>query len=101
MDNLMCEYLGMATPRECCTFDKESQTEPDDFIECGEICQQYDEQGCEACPLQKIFAKLYAYEKTGLTPEQIVEMDALYAEKCKELAEIQKGIGNVKEHPTG
>lgn len=34
--------------------------------------------------------KLKDYEKTGLMPEQIVEMDELYLEKCKEVAKLQK-----------
>lgn len=34
--------------------------------------------------------RLTEYEDTGLTPEQIREIDKLYAEKCKELAEINK-----------
>lgn len=34
--------------------------------------------------------KLANYENTGLTPEQIIEMDKLYAEKCKELAEYKR-----------
>lgn len=35
-------------------------------------------------------AKLRDYENTGLTPEQIEEMDRLYGEKCKELAMWKK-----------
>lgn len=34
--------------------------------------------------------KLADYEDTGITPEQIREIDRLYTEKCRELAEIQK-----------
>lgn len=34
--------------------------------------------------------KLKDYEETGLMPEQIVEMDELYSEKCKEVAKLQK-----------
>lgn len=34
--------------------------------------------------------RLAEYEDTGITPEQIREIDRLYAEKCKELSEIQK-----------
>lgn len=34
--------------------------------------------------------KLADYEDTGLTPEQIIEIDRLYAEKCTELAECKK-----------
>lgn len=38
--------------------------------------------------------RLAEYEDTGLLPEQIREMDVLYAEKCRELAELQKGVGS-------
>ena len=34
--------------------------------------------------------KLASYEDTGLTPEQIIEIDKLYAEKCRELADERK-----------
>lgn len=34
--------------------------------------------------------RLSDYEDTGLTPEQIKEMDMLYLEKCKELAKYKK-----------
>ncbi len=34
--------------------------------------------------------RLAEYEDTGLTPEQIREIDRLYSEKCKELVEINK-----------
>lgn len=37
-----------------------------------------------------IYWQLKKYEDTGLTPEQIREMDRLYAEKCRELVECQK-----------
>lgn len=33
---------------------------------------------------------LRQYEDTGLTPDQILEIDKLYAEKCREVAELQK-----------
>lgn len=33
---------------------------------------------------------LATYEDTGLTPEQIIEMDKLYAEKCRELLEYKR-----------
>lgn len=36
--------------------------------------------------------KLKDYEETGLMPEQIVEMDELYLEKCKEVAKLQKEL---------
>lgn len=34
--------------------------------------------------------KLMRYEDTGLSPEQIREMDELYHEKCREVAELKK-----------
>lgn len=34
--------------------------------------------------------RLKEYEDIGLTPKQLMEVDKLYAEKCKELAELQK-----------
>lgn len=34
--------------------------------------------------------RLKEYEDIGLTQKQLVEIDKLYAEKCKELAELQK-----------
>lgn len=34
--------------------------------------------------------RLSAYEDTGLTPEQLLEVDRLYTEKCKEVAELHK-----------
>lgn len=39
-----------------------------------------------------IWGRLKAYEDTGLTPEQIIEMDHLYAEKCKEVAMLKEGL---------
>lgn len=36
--------------------------------------------------------KLGAYEDTGLTPEQITEIDKLYAEKCKELSGVKRNL---------
>lgn len=34
--------------------------------------------------------KLGQYEDIGLTPEQIREIDRMYSEKCREVAEYQK-----------
>ena len=39
---------------------------------------------------QECFDRLAAYEDIGLTPEQLREVDKLYAEKCKEVAELEK-----------
>lgn len=34
--------------------------------------------------------RMKEYEDIGLTPKQLMEVDKLYAEKCKELAELQE-----------
>lgn len=39
---------------------------------------------------QELVDALAAYEDTGLTPEQIREIDRLYAEKCREVAELRQ-----------
>ena len=52
--------------------------------------------GCknEQCEyLNAVCEKLAGYEETGLTPEQIREIDKLYSEKCLELAEERKNHG--------
>ena len=41
--------------------------------------------------------RLKQYEDTGLTPDQLYEMDRLYLEKCKELAEVN----HIKERVVG
>ena len=38
----------------------------------------------------EIYEHLKKYEDTGITPEQIREIDKLYAEKCRELADERK-----------
>lgn len=41
------------------------------------------------------------YEDTGLTPEQIREIDRLYTEKCRKVAELQQRDNPVKVKPIG
>lgn len=41
-------------------------------------------------PLWQCLDRLGQYEDTGLTPEQIREIDHLYSEKCREVAEYRK-----------
>ena len=36
------------------------------------------------------------YEDTELTPEQILEMDKLYLEKCEEVNRLKDALGNIK-----
>ena len=40
--------------------------------------------------LGEVCEKLASYEDTGLTPEQIREIDRLYSEKCRDLADERK-----------
>lgn len=44
-------------------------------------------------PQWKCIDRLGQYEDTGLTPEQIREIDQLYSEKCREVTEYQKMLG--------
>lgn len=97
MDKLMCYFDGEAVPKEMCFFDRESETEPDDCMCCNEVCAQNHEKGCAECPIQKVFAQLAKYEATNLTPEQMIEIDRIYAEKCKEVAELEKKVAAFTE----
>ena len=56
---------------------------------CKEICKKHF---CTDCPIQKTVDKLAEYENTKLTPEQIIQIDTLYAEKCEELAAVKKEL---------
>lgn len=56
---------------------------------CQKDCCDFLAEACE---------KLAQYEETGLAPEQIRQIDALYSEKCREVAELKKilNIHNVE-----
>ncbi|MCI5650372.1 MAG: hypothetical protein MR332_13285 [Fusicatenibacter sp.] len=54
----------------------------------GSGCQK---ERCEY--MNAVCEKLAVYEDTGLAPEQIIEIDKLYVEKCRELAEKRKNHG--------
>ena len=41
-------------------------------------------------PLANLINRLGHYEDIGLAPEQLLEVDKLYAEKCREVAELKK-----------
>lgn len=43
-------------------------------------------------PGRDCFTQLARYEDTGLDPEQIFIMDALYSEKCKEVAALKEKL---------
>ena len=48
-----------------------------------------------------IYWALKEYEDLELTPEQIREVDRLYAEKCKEVAELKKEIEELQDSMSG
>lgn len=55
---------------------------------------------CDRCHFEKaVCEKLANYEETGLTPEQIREIDRLYEEKCREVAELRQRDTAVKVKP--
>lgn len=43
--------------------------------------------------------ELKAYRDTGLTPEKLVEIDRLYAEKCKEVDRLKRWISCNEQLP--
>ncbi|MCM1159364.1 MAG: hypothetical protein NC300_11380 [Bacteroidales bacterium] len=87
MKRLTIEYAGEYVPMALCTVDRQGGA--DDCIDCKENCEEHMHE-CENCPIQECFNRLAEYEDTGLTPEQIREMDRLYAEKCKETATLKE-----------
>ena len=64
MSRLTCKYDGINTLREMCTFDRESDIEADDCLNCEEYCDTMDALGgdCDNCAIQKAFDKLAEYE---------------------------------------
>ena len=40
--------------------------------------------------MSELRERLKDYEDTGLMPDQIIEMDKLYTEKCKEVSELKR-----------
>ena len=45
-----------------------------DNLECREVCQRQGDKGCKDCPIAIAFDRLAAYEDTGLSPEEIIEL---------------------------
>lgn len=57
---------------------------------------------CNRCHFEKaVCERLANYEETGLTPEQLQQIDRLYAEKCWEVAKLQQRDTPVKVKPIG
>lgn len=62
---------------------------PDDEDACYEYCERWDEgvKQCEQCGIQQAFDKLAAYEDSGLSPEEIMTLQADNA-RLHELVDI-------------
>lgn len=93
MERLTIKYEGLFVPKKTCTIDRFG--EADDCDSCDSVC----ESDCENCAVQECFTRLGEYEDTGLTPEQIREIDRLYTEKCREVAELRQRDTPVKVKP--
>ncbi len=78
MDRLTIQYDNYFVPKELCTIDRLGGA--DDCMSCEEYCQANGDN-CDECGMQKCFEKLAAYENTGLTPEQIKELQGKATEK--------------------
>lgn len=73
-------------PKELCSIGRDGRV--DDCDTCQEYCK--DKAGvCSDCVINECFKRLGEYEKIGLSPQQIVEIDKLYQEKCEELARFE------------
>ena len=53
---------------------------------CENVCDEWEDN----CPFMAVGKRLQEYEDTNLTPEQIVEIDRLYREKCEKVAKYQQ-----------
>ena len=45
-----------------------------DNLECRQVCEEQEENGCKGCPIALAFDRLAAYEDTGFTPEEVQQM---------------------------
>ena len=64
-----------------------------DNLECREICERQEDEGCKSCPIAKAFDRLAAYENTGLDPEEISQLKTAVSDikaDVEELFEKQK-----------
>lgn len=51
-------------------------------------CDDYDY--CEGCPINELLTKLCAYEDTGLTPEQIIQVKEIFLYSPKSSTENER-----------
>lgn len=64
------------------------------YCVCTEICEDVDDkygnvEGCDNCPIQKVFDRLAAYEDTGLMPDEIPKWTPVSEKKPKSGEHVQ------------
>ena len=60
---------------DCCLGDIRCwQVKGTDNLECRQVCEEQEENGCKGCPIALAVDRLAAYEDTGLTPEEVQQM---------------------------
>ena len=64
----------------------------DTYPTCSTTCQKQTD--CDDCPIQEAFASLRQYEKTGIDPEEIMELNERDTAKAPE--EIQDAYGDTR-----
>ena len=60
---------------------------------CRDVCDDYVENSCIDCPIQKCMSKLKEYQDTGLEPEEIKQAYDMYLEvysKVSEYADLMR-----------
>ncbi|PWJ49336.1 hypothetical protein [Faecalicatena contorta] len=64
-----------------------------------DLAFHYGQDGDAECAniLQDISVRLKAYEDIGPTPEQLLEIDKMYSEKCREVAELRAELKAYKD----
>lgn len=67
---------------------------------CGSNCKyefKYCNKHLEDCPtINEIYERLAQYEDIGLTPEQLLQVDEMYTDRCREIAGLERKIGIVE-----
>ncbi len=89
MEKLMIEdgyFEGSYMPKALCSIGRDGKV--DDCDTCSDHCMTKD-GACTDCAINECFKRLAEYEETGLTPQQMVEIDRLYQEKCEEVARFE------------
>lgn len=89
MERLTVDFGGQWVPEGLCTMDRDGN--PENCDRCPGSNGNCDGD-CDECPVQACFDRLAAYEDTGITPEQVHEMDRIYAEKCREVAGLKMAM---------